>query len=392
MGFTGERFTAVTSGVLMLVVPTLAMRGDSTVQPQQRPPESDPAPKRPSGEPGVNGRLPEDRALSPGFYDDLDRGRVGRGTGRLGSIPEGTLGIPGVVLAAYQRAERSLAASDPACGLHWSVLAGIGRIESNHARGGQVDRSGRTFSPILGPRLNGGPGIAAISDTDGGRLDGDSVWDRAVGPMQFIPSTWRGYAAGGDPHNVFDAALASGRYLCTGSGNLRDRAQLAAAIFRYNPSETYVRAVLAWADRYARGVVPTAGLPPGSPDPGGSLLDVPPGAPMSTAGPAGAPPGPGAPPPPPPAPVAGPGPAPAPPPPPASEPPPPPPPSDPPPPPPSEPPPPPPPSSEPPPPPPSSEPPPPPPSSSTPPPSEPPPPSSTESPESTAEPEPTSST
>ncbi|GAA2343926.1 hypothetical protein GCM10009854_20840 [Saccharopolyspora halophila] len=81
------------------------------------------------------------------------------------------------------------------------------------------------------------------------------MWDRAVGPMQFIPSTWRDYASSrADPHNVFDASLVSGRYLCAGGANLRDRARLAAAVFRYNPSEAYASAVLAWADRYARGV------------------------------------------------------------------------------------------------------------------------------------------
>ncbi len=37
--------------------------------------------------------------------------------------------------------------------------------------------------------LNGANGTQAIRDTDAGQLDGDSIWDRAVGPMQFIPST-----------------------------------------------------------------------------------------------------------------------------------------------------------------------------------------------------------
>jgi membrane-bound lytic murein transglycosylase B len=73
------------------------------------------------------------------------------------------------------------------------VLAGIGRIESHHGRHlGSATRfspSGDVTPTILGPALNGARTIGTIHDSDGGCLDGDPVWDRAVGPMQFIPST-----------------------------------------------------------------------------------------------------------------------------------------------------------------------------------------------------------
>lgn len=217
---------------------------------------------------GVNGRLPEADTISPELLAALrDPTRLADG-GLTGGLT-GSAAIPSRVLDAYRAAERSLAASTPRCGIHWSVLAGIGKIESNHARGGQIDPAGTTISPILGPVLNGTlAGTATIRDTDGGRLDGDSQWDRAMGPMQFIPGTWQAYASDGNndgvrsPHNIFDAAAAAGRYLCAGGLNLRDPLQLGAAVRRYNRSDKYVWDVLRWAGTYA-GVV----TPPGEPTP-----------------------------------------------------------------------------------------------------------------------------
>ncbi|GAA4014617.1 hypothetical protein GCM10022247_41870 [Allokutzneria multivorans] len=176
-------------------------------------------------------------------------------------------GIPGPVLDAYLRADRTLATTLPDCGLHWSYLAGIGKVESNHARG-QVDANGTTPAPILGPVLSGAPGMAAIADTDGGKLDGDAVWDRAVGPMQFIPGTWARYGVDGngdgkaDPHNIYDAALSAGRYLCSGGLDLREPEQLATAVFRYNHSNAYVAKVLGLAIGYSMGLAPLPDLPP----------------------------------------------------------------------------------------------------------------------------------
>ena len=126
-------------------------------------------------------------------------GPAGSGPPRIAvppNLPDGPLGVPGVMLDAYERAARTLAATQPGCNLSWSILAGIGRIESGHASDGRVNAAGNTLGPILGPRLDGSPGIAAIPDTDHGVLDGDTVWDRAVGPMQFIPSSWRRWGVG----------------------------------------------------------------------------------------------------------------------------------------------------------------------------------------------------
>ncbi|MFG2412431.1 lytic transglycosylase domain-containing protein [Streptomyces goshikiensis] len=171
---------------------------------------------------------------------------------------EGAQGIPATVLAAYRRAEQVVGRTDPGCGLRWQLLAAIGKVESGQARGGQVDAAGTTLRPILGPVLDGN-GFANIRDTDRGAYDGDPVYDRAVGPMQFIPSTWAawGQDADGDgrrdPNNVHDAALAAGRYLCAGSRDLRVGADLDRAVLSYNQSGEYLRTVRSWFTYYLKG-------------------------------------------------------------------------------------------------------------------------------------------
>lgn len=178
-------------------------------------------------------------------------------------VVTGEQGIPATVRAAYERAAKLTTGADPRCGLTWEVLAGVGRVESGHASGGRVDDDGATRGRIVGVRLDGSlPGTATIPDSDGGVLDGDTEFDRAVGPMQFLPGTWAGYGADGnddgvrDPHNVFDAALAAARLLCAGGGNLADPPGLLAALFRYNPSLTYGLTVQAWVQAYRTGGAP----------------------------------------------------------------------------------------------------------------------------------------
>jgi hypothetical protein len=263
----GERFTATVTALGAVLLPFTALGGDAqTVLAPQFVASAKPTTLG-GVDPGVgaDGRTRTDPGLSPQMLAGLnDPKKLATGAGPLAQVPAGALGIPGRALQAYLGAAHTLAGTDPGCGLHWSVLAAIGRVESDHARGGQLDAAGNTLTPILGPELNGSPGLAAIRATDGGRLDGDPVWERAVGPMQFIPSTWWHYAPSptASPSNIDDAALAAGKLLCSGGGNLRDPGQLAAAIFRYNPSEDYVRTVLVWAARYAAGVI---ALPPDSP-------------------------------------------------------------------------------------------------------------------------------
>jgi len=213
-----------------------------------------------NGQVGEEDRIGDEVLDSAGDIDKL------RQMGTTGDLPSGPLMIPSDLFKAYQNAAQILATEIPSCRIHWSLLASIGRIESNHARGGQVDAKGNTVPHILGPVLNGG-GFAAIRDTDGGDLDDDPRWDRAVGAMQFIPSTWRGYASDGNndgqssPHNVYDATVAAGKYLCSGGLDLSKPKDQAIAVFRYNHSDSYVTTVLIWADAYKRGTTPLPTTP-----------------------------------------------------------------------------------------------------------------------------------
>ena len=181
--------------------------------------------------------------------------------------------IPALSLRAYREAAAWAAGYAPDCRLSWTVLAGIGRIESDHGLfGGAATRfsaAGAVSPPIIGPPLDG-RGVAAIPDSDGGRWDGDTVWDRAVGPMQFLPGTWRSLGRDGngdqvaDPNNLFDAAVSAAGYLCLSGGNLSDPVQLRQAVYGYNHSWPYVDAVLGWAGLYQGGVVPGPPVPTGT--------------------------------------------------------------------------------------------------------------------------------
>jgi hypothetical protein len=214
---------------------------------------------------GAGGDLPEVSQLSEELMRLADDPSALASAGDPINVPSGVPGIPGPAMLAYKKAEQILAVQLPGCRLTWPLLASIGRIESGHGRGGQVDAKGNTLEKILGPVLDGN-GFAAIADTDDGSFDGNTQWDRAVGPMQFIPGTWKGYAADGNddgisnPHNFYDAATAAGKYLCSGGFDLSNAQMRYQAVFRYNHSDSYVRTVLIWAEAYAKGVTE---IPPG---------------------------------------------------------------------------------------------------------------------------------
>jgi membrane-bound lytic murein transglycosylase B len=157
-----------------------------------------------------------------------------------------------------------MAAIDPACRIRWTLLAGIGRTETNHGTygGATVDANGNESKPIYGIPLDGTNGTAVVGDTDGGALDGEPTFDRAVGSMQFIPGTWKKYALDGngdgvaDPQNMNDAALTAANYLCHNGTALDTPAGLQGAVYHYNPSAAYVSIVASRAAHYDRYTFP----------------------------------------------------------------------------------------------------------------------------------------
>ena len=160
--------------------------------------------------------------------------------------------IPAELLSLYASAAESCP------GLSWSVVAAIGKVETDHGRfaDAQVLPNGDVQPPIIGIPLNGANGTRAIRDTDAGQLDGDSIWDRAVGPLQFIPGTWATYGVdangdgSADPHNFPDAVHAAARYLCANGAALPET--LRTAVLAYNHADWYVDEVLALAERYGQ--------------------------------------------------------------------------------------------------------------------------------------------
>ena len=167
-------------------------------------------------------------------------------------------GIPARALRAYVAAAATANDSAPKCGIGWNTVAAIGFVETAHGSygGGSLNANGEASGPIVGPSLNGA-GFAAIADTDAGALDGDARWDHAVGPMQFIPSTWQLAGRDGngdgtaDPFNIDDAALSAAAYLCAHGRDLSTAQGWTDAVYSYNQSGSYVRQVRDQAADYA---------------------------------------------------------------------------------------------------------------------------------------------
>lgn len=249
--------------------PTLgAPTPDATPSPTPEPessPEPDPSPEplpaasetpaAPAPAPRATTSQPQPTASAPAAT--RPRSRVDPGW--LAEVSTKT-GIPRRAVEAYAAATLTLQRERAACSLGWNTLAAIGQIESRHGSygGAKLGEDGVVNPRVIGPALDGN-GFASIPDTDGGTLDGDAKWDRAVGPMQFIPSTWKAYGADGngdgvkDPHNIDDASLAAARYLCA-RGGMDSAGGWRSSVLGYNRSEQYISDVARVANDYATKV------------------------------------------------------------------------------------------------------------------------------------------
>lgn len=168
--------------------------------------------------------------------------------------------IPAVAHDAYRAASAAASTVKEACVVDWTILGGIGQVESRHGRidaDHDLTPDGDVEPPIRGRSLDGTRGTQAIPDTDGGELDGDATWDRAMGPLQFIPTTWEELGQDGngdgaiDPDNLYDAALTAVAHLCTREpGDYTQPSELRRALIGYNASGRYADDVLEWIERY----------------------------------------------------------------------------------------------------------------------------------------------
>ncbi|WP_212986477.1 lytic transglycosylase domain-containing protein [Actinoplanes auranticolor] len=173
-------------------------------------------------------------------------------------------GIPVVAVQAYGYAELVVTRTTPSCHLSWTTIAAIAKVESSHgsANGAVLNVDGSVAPPIFGLPLDGKGGRQEIRDTDQGALDGDAQFDRALGPLQFIPQTWNAISVGNgvdadnngvsDPNDIDDASLAAAKYLCQGGRDLARPDAWWDAILSYNAVRPYAQKVFDAANEYGQ--------------------------------------------------------------------------------------------------------------------------------------------
>lgn len=169
--------------------------------------------------------------------------------------------LPVAALNAYERAEQVIGSVRPGCHLSWPVLAAVGQVESDHGRssGGDLGIDGTSSRAVRGAVLDGSGSTAKVADTDGGQLDGVTRWDRAVGPMQFLPSTWIAVRVDGDDDGVRsaddidDASLAAAVFLCAWGDDLSSPSGATKALAHFSSTPGFAPAVLSLARTYEAG-------------------------------------------------------------------------------------------------------------------------------------------
>jgi hypothetical protein len=208
------------------------------------------APAGPSGFPGTEG------PLQPAPNGGRPADALSGWAGQVGT----KVGIPVVAVEAYGYAELVVSRTTPACRLSWTTLAAIALVESSHgsANGAVLGADGSVQPAIYGLPLDGKGGRQLIRDTDRGVMDGDPAYDRAVGPLQFVPATWAGYKVDADnngiadANDIDDASLTAAVYLCQGGRDMSKADSWWDAILSYNAVRPYAQKVFDAANDYGR--------------------------------------------------------------------------------------------------------------------------------------------
>jgi membrane-bound lytic murein transglycosylase B len=242
-GAAGAYLVPSAAGPPPAPAPSASAGGTPTAEPPTVPPENPPP-------------------LTVGPGDPMPANPSGREASKLAAWAQPLAvrtQIPPVALEAYGYAEWVLSQTQPSCHVKWTTLAAIGKVESNHGSTGTatLTADGRAYPPIIGPALDGQAGRKLVRDTDSAALDNDPTYDRAIGPMQFLPSTWRAWGidadnSGGapDPHDVDDSSLAAAKYLCSGGRDLATADGWWDAVLSYNDVQTYAQDVFRAATAY----------------------------------------------------------------------------------------------------------------------------------------------
>jgi membrane-bound lytic murein transglycosylase B len=217
----------------------------------------------PSG--SLGGGAPSGPALPTGLPTDLQPPAVAgvRPADALASWAQETgtrVGIPVVAVQAYGYAELVVARTMPSCRLSWTTIAAIAKVESSHGshNGAVLGVDGAVQPPIFGLPLDGKGGRQEIRDTDQGTVDSDTTYDRAVGPLQFIPSTWLAFKVDADnntiadPNDIDDASLTAATYLCQGGRDMSKADAWWDAILSYNAVRPYAQKVFEAANDYGQ--------------------------------------------------------------------------------------------------------------------------------------------
>lgn len=245
---------AVVAGVY--VVPAVT-RTNPTAQQHPRPGAPTTAPPQ-DGQAGLSGTTgPEpSTSASPAPTGSASTNGPTALAGWANSLAR--LGIPTTALEAYGYAELVTTRTDATCHLTWTTLAGIGKIESDHGQegGATLLANGTSSPPIFGPPLDGTNGNKRILNTGSNPWDPASTYVRAIGPMQFLPDTWKTWGTDGDgdgkadPFDVYDAAVSAARYLCANNHDLSTGSGWWTAIHSYNDLDRYASNVYAAANDY----------------------------------------------------------------------------------------------------------------------------------------------